>query len=312
MLAAPLAEINESAPIERLMAHASDQGFDLTPFRQALLRVWLHQGDWVAAWDVFNDIKASLKTSEPSVMAWAELIGCMIKAALDPSEGAQSRLTDFVRERQLPLKTDRELVTVLRRAGRPATARTVITFAQGVYPENATLETWRKELDRELAAAQAVEQAAKPVVASRAATAPAAPAGPAPAREVISETVFFKQLAESEKAKDFEGELRQILDLRLARPDWLEARQEEILGEEIRLNGRVGDLAALHLAASLYLNGDKNRSLRAVGLARELHAAGCKETGMLLAQELLRKIPNYPPAKRLLAEWGVSDETVQP
>jgi hypothetical protein len=312
LLAAPLAEINEQAPIERLMAHARDQGFDLTPFRQALLRVRLHQGDWVAAWDVFNDIKASLKTSEPGPTAWAELMGRMIKAALDPSEGAQSRLTDFVRERQLPLKTDRELITVLRRAGRPATARTLITFAQGVYPENATLETWRKELDRELAAAQVVEQAAKPVVSSKAATAPSAPAGTVPAREEISETIFFKRLAEAEKAGNFEGELRQILELRLARPDWLAARQEEILGEEIRLNGRVGDLPALHLAASLYLNGDKNRAMRVVRLARELHAAGCKEAAMLLAQELLRKIPNYPPAKRLLAEWGASVETGEP
>ena len=71
----------------------------------------------------------------------------------------------------------------------------------------------------------------------------------------------------------------------------------------MRFNGRSGDLLALRLVANEYINGSRDHAARSIVLARDLYENNCKEAALLLTNELLRKIPNYPPAKRLIAEW---------
>ncbi len=311
-LAEPLVEIGDQRVLEKLVAHARQQGFNPEPFQNAQLKVLLNKDDWPHARVLLTELRSKSKAVSPEQAFWYELVDRLCNAAVDPGEGTQSSLIDFVRDKRLPLKIDKELINGLRRAGRPATARALITFAQGNYSENDTLKTWRDELDKELAV---VVAPLPEVVLPRIAVAKAAGAAavePTPAREEVTEDVFFKQLAESEKAGDFDGALKQIQAMRDDRPTWLVVREDDIEVEEIRINGRVGDLAALHLASSLYINGDSKRSLKTAGLARELYAAGCKDAAILLAKELLKKVPNYPHAKRMLAEWEPKPAAVRP
>jgi len=112
---------------------------------------------------------------------------------------------------------------------------------------------------------------------------------PAPVREELKQDDFFKELTALEQSGNFAGALKQIQAMRESRPEWLAASESEVEVAEIRLNGRLEDLPALHLAASLYINGDGKRSLKAAELARELYAAGSKEAAILLAKDLLRK-----------------------
>ena len=311
-LAEPLGEIGDQRVLERLVAHARQQGFNPEPFQNTLLKMFVDKGDWVQASGLLADIRSKTKTSSPDKEFWYELVSRLINAAVDPGDGTQSSLTDFVRAKRIPLKMDRELIRSLRLAGRPATARVLITYAQGNYPENDTLKTWRDELDKELAvAAEPPPGVVLPKVDVVAATVAAVDAPP-PVREEVSEDVFLKQLAEAEKAGDFQDALSQIQAMRATRPTWLVVREADIEIEEIRLNGRVGDLPALHLAASFYINGDSKHSLKTAGLARELYAAGCKEAAILLAKDLLKKVPNYPHAKRMLAEWEPKPAPSQP
>ncbi|MFA6286947.1 MAG: hypothetical protein WC661_06125 [Opitutaceae bacterium] len=309
-LAEPLVEIGDQHVLERLVAHARQQGFNPEPFQNARLKVFMNKGDWSQARALLAELRAKSKTASAEKEFWYELVERLCNAAVDPGEGAQGSLTDFVREKRLPLKMDKELIVSLRRAGRPAAARVLITFAQGNYPENETLKTWRDELDKELA----VVVAPPPEVVLPKVVVPAAPVSvePAPVREAVREGAFFERLAAAEKKGDFAGALAQIQEMRASRPGWLIAREEAVEIEEIRLNGRAGNLPALHLAASLYINGDGKRSLKAAGLARELYEAGCKEAAIMLAKDLLRKVPNYPPAKRMLAEWEPKPAVAQP
>jgi len=310
-LAEPLVEIGDQRVLERLVAHARQQGFNLGPFQNARLKVFLAKDDWAQVRALLTELRSQSKETSPEQEFWYELVNRLCNAAVDPGEGTQSSLTDFLRDKRLPLKTDKELIGGLRRAGRPATARELITFAEGNYAENATLKAWRDELDKELAAAAA---AAPEIVMPKVASTKAAVSvdAPAPAREEVTENVFFRQLAEAEKAGDFEGALKQIQAMRDDRPTWLVEREADVEVEEIRLNGRVGDLPAMHLAASLYINGDGARSLKAARLARELYAAGSKDAAILLARDLLKKVPDYPHAKRMLAEWEPKPAAIQP
>ncbi|HTJ78790.1 MAG TPA: hypothetical protein VL357_07310 [Rariglobus sp.] len=301
VLAEALAEIDEQPMLERLVSYARQQGFALEPFERALVRVFIDKGDWSQARELIAEIRSADQALQPELEFWYGLMECLCNAAIDPSDGTQSSLINFVRNRRLPLKLDRQLIERMRHAGRLETADDLITFAQGSYPENISLKTSRDEVDKELAALHPLRQ---PSVLPKAQVAVSTPQPlPEPPREVLREDIFFSRLAELKKTGDFSAALKQIQDLRQAQPDWLSMREDEIETEEIRLNGRLGDMAALHLAAGFYLNGDAKHSLKAAALARELYEAGCKEEAILLAKDILRKIPDYPPAKRMLAEW---------
>ncbi len=302
-LVSPLAEISALPQIERLIDHAREQGFALEPYRLARIKVLLDASDWAGALEDLNTLKDSLKTPDLATTLWIELMGRLIKAAINPSEGVQSHLIDFVSKRQLSFKTDREFVDILRRAGRPATARLLVVYAQNVYPENRTLKGWRDEIDAELAKTEVAAQTQKIKLFSVRAPAPAVVPQPVIVHEELSADVFFKRLVEFDQKKDFGAGLRQILDLRLAKPSWFRGREDDIQYEEIRFNGRIGDMLAFRMVVNEYFNGSRDRAAHGIVLARDLYANNCKEAARLLLKEVLRKTPDYPPAKRLLSAW---------
>lgn len=307
MLAAPLAEIAERAMLERLIAHARQQGFELEPFRRFLAQVLMAKNEWSAAARVLAESEAEAKQGDAA--AWYDLMNAQIQAVLDPGDGPQSRLVSLVRGRQFALSFYKDLIGNMRRAGRPATAREIVTFAQGVFPQNNEIERWREELDGELAAirtaatAQAQAQA-KPQIprSSSAATTPDI-APPTAARGVLTEAEFEARLKELAVAGDYAGALKVIREARLAKPEWLAAREADLYRDEIRFSGRTGDVLSLRSAARFYINGDRLRSAGVIGIARELHAAGRKDEAVFLIKELIAKEPDYTVAQRLLAEW---------
>ena len=303
MLAAPLAEIGEKPMLERLNGYAAEQGFDLEPFRRFLVQSLVKNGDWQEAADVLAKIQAAPQKSQKAEV-WYDLLGAQIQAALDAGDGAQSNLVNQVRGRQLMLTIYKDMVENMRRAGRPETARALITFAQGVYPQNAVLETTRRELDVEIAEKKAAAQAVKlaPAVV-RSNTNAVTPALVARVATVVAEKPFFSRLEQLTKANDVSGALQLISETRLAKPVWLAARDVDLMREEIRLNGLAGDSVSLRFVARQYINGDKLRSAQILAIARDLHAAGNKESAVFLLRELTTKVPDYQPAVRLLNEW---------
>ncbi|HEY9249322.1 MAG TPA: hypothetical protein VIO38_09335, partial [Rariglobus sp.] len=120
----------------------------------------------------------------------------------------------------------------------------------------------------------------------------------------MDEKNFQAQLDELTRANDYAGALQLIREARQSKPAWLDGREGELSREEIRFNGRTGDLLALRSAARLYINGDRLRSARIIEIARELRAAGRAEEAVFLLKELLAKDPSYAVGRKLLAEWS--------
>lgn len=299
ILAAPLAEIGQGGMLERLIDYARQQGFDRTPFERNLIQVLMAKGDWRQAETLLLTMKPSGGNEAANI--WHQLTAARIQAALDPAEGAQSSLVSLVRGRMFALGFYKDLIASMRQAGRPGTARELITYAQGLYPQNEEIEAWRKELEIELAATQA----ARPVVVLRREEPKTSPsATPVIVKDQLGSGAFDERLAALEKAGDYEGALGLIREVRLDKPDWLSGRSIELNRLEIRLYGRSGDLLGLRSAARLYLTGDRARSAHVIEIARELHAAGKGPEAVFLLKELLAKVPDYPVAQRLLAEWA--------
>ncbi|MDF3057437.1 MAG: hypothetical protein K0R17_1652 [Rariglobus sp.] len=301
VLAAPLAEIAERPMIEQLVAYAGQQGFDLEPLRRFLVQSLIAQGEWDAAAGVLAEIADSPKKTEAAA-PWYEVMNAQVRAALDPADGAQSNLVDLVRGRQFALSFYKDLITNMRRAKRPATAREIVTFAQGIYPQNTVIEAWRNELDGELAAAQAAKVAVV-VPRPRPSTAVVEPILAPAGRVEWDEAGFLARLDELTKGGDYTGALQAIKEVRLAKPAWLAARDAELSRDEVRFSGRTGDLLTLRLAARLYINGDRQRSAKMIEAARELKSAGRNQEAVFLLKELLAKVPDYTVAQRLLTEW---------
>ena len=298
LLAVPLAEIAARPLLETLAAYARQQGFPPEVFNRCRLQALIARAEWRDAAALAAEAQAGgLKNETES--AWYGLMNAQIQAALDPSEGVQSNLVSLVRQHPFTLGIYKELIANLRRAGRPATAREVVTFAQGVYPQNAVIEAARTELDAELAAAAAAVE-----VPLRPATTASSPVESVPAREEWTETAFFTRMDEMAKTGDYEGALRHIHEVRRSKPVWLDGREAELARAEVRFDGRAGDRLALRASARRYITGDRLRSAQMIEIARDLHAAGCKEEAQLLLNELLAKVPDYAVAKGLLAQWA--------
>ncbi len=73
--------------------------------------------------------------------------------------------------------------------------------------------------------------------------------------------------------------------------------------KELQTRATNGDLLGMLALARSILTGDRARSDGVLEAARALYAAGERRGAVLLAREVARKSPNYPPATRLLAEW---------
>jgi hypothetical protein len=298
VLGKPLVEIGEHPFLEQLLAHALRQGFEPEPFRRFLVQVLVGKRDWRAASAAMAEIPDSAKKAE-SLAMWYEVTHAQIQAALDPADGAQSNLVNLVRKKQFTVGFYRELITSMRVAGRPATAREIITYAQGLYPQNTVIDVARKELDDQLAAERAIKTVVRP---SR----PAVVATPVPqaVRVELSEAVFRARLNKLTKAGDYAGALKYVRDARFEKPTWLPAREAELSREEIRFSGHLGDLLTLRSAVRLYNTGDRIRSAQVIEIARELNTAGHQQAAVLLLKELLAKAPDYTAAQRLLTEWA--------
>ncbi len=302
MLAAPLAEIEALDALRRVVAHAERQGFDMQLFSRYLFTVHSARGEWREAAAVLESMEAEVGASKnPRVMEWHALMTAQMQAALDAGEGTQSTLVSLVRSRQFALGYYKDLITGLRRAGRPATARQIVTFVQGVYPTNQDIDTWRLELDAELAAVQAASLAV--AIPVRAGAGQIAATDRAPAQDTLSETQFFARLDELAKADKPSEAVQFIRDARRSRPAWLSGRDAELQRTEVRLSGKAGDVLGMRSAARLYLTGERMRSAQMIEVARDLHGAGRKDEGVVLLREILTKEPAYGVAQKLLDQW---------
>jgi hypothetical protein len=131
----------------------------------------------------------------------------------------------------------------------------------------------------------------------------AASGAPAPAA-AEGERPFFKRLEEHEAAQRWAEAAQALREVRLQKPEWFSRREADVLEAQIRVAIRTGDALEMLGAAKLYLNGQRERAVRVVALARAAAAAGNPRSGELLVQEVLRDHPEFPPALRLKKEWA--------
>lgn len=304
LVSEPLATIKAATELGRIVELAREQGFPTRGLRLFQAQAFLSDGAPGEANRILSLVSADgsgpgaksgilrpaaagnprLAAYEQATLVWLQVVAT---ALISPAPAAQSALLEALAKRPNTVASLRELVLLLRKAGRTETAEAVLRRGEGPYPENP----WIREQLAEVRAA-AAQAAGK--VESRPAEA-----------TVVGEKPFFTQLNERIGAGDWAAAQKQIRELRTAKPApaWLSQRDADLLLAQIRIEHGLQDRLAMLIAVKLYLDGDVRRSQATLAFAQEIHAAGAKEEALLVVREVLRKTPDFPPAERLRAAW---------
>ena len=304
LVADPLASIKAATELGRIVEVAREQGFATRGLRLLQAQAFLLDGSPGEAKRIlgllgYEDSSANTKvgilrpagTSNPRVVAFEQATQAWLlvlaEALVSPAPAAQSALLEAMAKRPSTIASLREIVLILRRAGRTETAEAVLRRAEGPYPENPWIQAQLSELAT--AARMAIDKVGvRPTEGT-----------------VIGEKPFFAQLSANLASGNWGTAQKLVKELRAAKPPptWLQQRDSELLLAQMRIEYGLQDRLAMLISAKLYLDGDVRRSLATLEFAQEIHAAGAKNDALLLVREVLRKDHNFPPAERLLAAW---------
>jgi len=289
LAAEPLAEIKRADELEILLAAAAERGFRDSRLLATRLQVLIAGRRWAEATRQIYEIRATLTAGAAGRAAMLDFFQYLVAAASDPAEGAQTSLVSFVRERQLTMAAYRQCVEILRASGRTDTARQIVTFAQGSYPNNQYLADTMAALDKEIADRIAAEEAARPVVA--------------PVEAFMSAKAFFAEADRVAGAQGSSAALALFAEMRKAWPEWLRLNSETVDRRELELRADLDDIAALQSAARSYITAERARIQAVIALATRLHEAKRDAEARMLLTEILRKAPADPAATALMTRW---------
>ena len=291
LLAEPLGEINRLPEIELVCAAAAELGIKDPALKAAQLKVLVAQKNWAEAVRVINELGTAMAAGGANQVNSLAFLRLLVVAAADPAEGSQSSLVNYVRKLQLPMKTYRLTIDTLRAAGRPRTAKEIVVFAEGIFPQNRYLAEARAGIEQELRPARADKTSGAGKAQSPASTA------------FASSTVFFSTLDSTARDQGPEAALVFLRALRRAKTAWVSDQQEPIARAELGLLALCDDRVALQDAARGYINADRIRLRYVHDLASMLHDKNRLEEARLLLDETLKKIPGEPGAALLKARW---------
>jgi tetratricopeptide (TPR) repeat protein len=289
LLAEPLADAKRPAELEIVLAAAAERGVTDIKLETAKLQVAMNERDWVESRHLIEGLRIQLKNDTTGRAGLLEFFGNLVAAAADPADGAQTNLTNYIALRQLPMSMYRQSIVLLRQAGRPQTAREVVRLAQGVFPSNRYLVTARDELETELQAARAAADAARPDKQL--------------AADFVTPARFYAALDRLVASEGGERGLLMLRELRKAAPAWTAGAGEPLARRELDLQAQGGDVVELQAAARRYVNEDKIRLANAIAVSTRLYEAGRPSDARIVLEEILRRVPEHPPAVALKTKW---------
>lgn len=288
LLAGAVAQADNLQMVERCEHEAGQLGQPLERFKQIRINLLVDEGRWKEAHDLIGELPPVDAKTPLDLREWQRLTTLRLNALLDPADGVQANLTAYVRQRQFKLVLYRKLVEEFEKVGSLTTARDLAVFGLGVYPNSDYLTKSLNDLNQRISSDKAAK-AAGDLESTRAAA--------------MTEQEFLAKFDPLVAAGRLAEAAAMVRDLRRGSPAWMERYESRFRLLTLQLAVDGGDSLEIQGAARPYLNGDDDRSEKALGLARELKAAGKDGQAMLLLNEVLRKAPLYDPAIKLKKEW---------
>ena len=288
--AAVLVELRQADALDRLDRELRERGLPVRPVLQARLQLAVARRDWPSVLDAAEALRANLgATSADSPNAWLDTVTRLARACIDNASGTQASLVEIVADHPGTLRLYKLLLEALLDSGRPATARQILTLAEGPYQNARSIVALRARIESALASI------------------PSAASGTA--SETSSAFASFAALSaafESRiQANDTPGALALITSARRSRPDWLSAHEPSLDGLELPLRARGDDPLRLQFLARAALGRDPGAPDHLLALARQIVAdnPALRANALLLLKETLNRFPSHPDALAQLATW---------
>jgi hypothetical protein len=283
-------ELRDEPSLARLEAALHERGLSPRPVHWARLQLALLDRDWPALLARADDVRTSPGAAlNDTQRAWLDTTSRLARACLDAATGTQASLVEIVTDRPGTLRLYRTVLEALLEAGRPATARQILTLAEGPYQNARAILALRARVEAALAAAAPEPEPARP--------------GPRP--ELASAEALARAFSERIRTSDTEGGLALLAAARRARPAWLPAAEATLEELELPVRARGDDPLRLQFLARAALVRDREAPARLLALAREIQAEAPahRPQALLLVKEVIRHNPDHGPALALLADW---------
>jgi len=288
--AAMLVELRQAEALDRLARELRERGLPPRPVLQARLQLAVARRDWPRVLDRAEELRADRGPAPHDAQtAWLDTVTRLARACLDPASGTQASLVEAVTDHPGTLRLYTLLLEALLDAGRPATARQILTLAEGPYQNARAILALRARVESALAAA-------------------APPVQPTPAEPALELASFSALSAAFEgriQIKDTDGALGLLASARRNRPDWLTAHEPELDGLELPLRARGDDPLRLQFLARSALARDPRAPDQLLALARGIAAENpaLRPNALLLLKETLRRFPAHADSLAQLAAW---------
>ncbi len=288
--AAFVLELGDADTLARIERELRERGLSPRPVHWARLQMALGARDWSALLREVDAVRASPGPElNETQRAWLETTARLARACLDGGSGVQAALVEIVTDRPGTLRLYRIVLEALLEAERPATARQILTLAEGPYQNARSIVALRARVEAAVAAAAPEPETARPETPAELASLEALVAG------------FQARL----RGGDTEGALGLLAAARRARPVWLVAAEGTMEALELPLRARGDDPLRLQFLARAALVRDREAPARLLALARTIDAEAAQHRAhaVLLVKEVIRHLPDHGPALALLADW---------
>lgn len=284
-------ELKHAPGLDRLERELVERGLPLRPVLWGRLQLAVVLADWPAVLIHAAALRASPGPAlQEAQSSWLETATRLAHACLEGASGTQASLVEIVTDRPGTLRLYRLVLEALLEAGRPATARQILTLAEGPYQNARAVVALRGRIETALAAA--------------------APEPEPPRRETPSELASADVLLAAVEARIRVGNTEDALALlaaaRRARPHWLPAAEPRLDALELPVRARGDDPLRLQFLARTLLARDAQAApVRLLALAREIleEDAAHRAHAVLLVKEVVRHAPAHPEALAQLAAW---------
>ena len=291
--AAVLVEMKDAEALGRLETELRERGLPLRPVLQARLQLAVALRDWrevLARADAVRADRGPAPTDTQS--AWLETVTRLARACLDGASGTQASLVEAVTDHPGTLRLYRLLLEALLDSGRAATARQILTLAEGPYQNARSVAGLRSRIEAALAAAAA------PAEESASAPAPEQPG-------LESFESLAAAFADRIRKNDTSGALALLASVRRLRPDWFSAAEPRLDSLELPVRARGDDPLRLQLLARSALARDGDAADRLLALAREIAAEdpALRPNALLLLKEIVRRSTGHAETLAQIAEW---------
>lgn len=289
--AALLVELKLVPILDQLETEIRERGLSRRPILWARLQLAVSERDWAAVSSLADALRRSpgLALSDAQ-SAWLETAARLARACLDGASGTQASLVEAVTDHPGTLRLYKLLLESLLDAGRPATARQILTLAEGPYQNARSIVALRARVEAALASA-----APDP-----------APTRPEALPELASAEALGTAFASRIRQGDTVGALSLLAAARRSRPAWFPAAEQRLDALELTVRARGDDPLRLQFLARTTLARGAGAPEKLLALAREIDAenpTAHRAHALLLVKEILRQDAAHPEALRQLVAW---------